>query len=485
MPLHLRKSLPILPINLHPAVTRALTAILLVVGLSGGLNQGAKATQDGQTTPAINFRERPKYVTDPQRMRRTAQIDGVLSDNEYDPFYTVTDGPIKGTVYCNWDDNYLYIAARTDGPATLIFDVDASNDGWLRSADNLEIVIGSVGEGGGITRAVRLLDAANSKESPAWNDKVIDPASLLVAGKVVNGSQFVEIAIPKSTGSLVLRSGVNIGLRVEFLPPIAATAYVPTQPFEPHLLLEGRLVDSRIQSVPGINPRLTISDDKCIASQNLFATLELLNQTDQPIPIKSVTWTGQGSSANAVNTVREVTVPPLPGLKTLRLKYKTVLPPDLTPGSYSLTVLVEMEGGKQIQSSRTFTVVEPIQAQMSAEPEPVAIVGQTKLMAVIDVFSAVPRGTTYDIELTTVPQGWEVDGGRKRKTSVDREDGHKKTRFTLKLPSTTPAGDYPLEATVTWRGRVWKLKHIAQVVRTDAPKLSAPPETKPGTVPPK
>src|SRR5579871_15895 len=112
-----------------------------------GLAQATPPTVAPQM--AIKFRERPRYVTDPQRLKRTPPIDGSMADGEWDPFYTIDDGPIKGTVYCNWDDNNLYLAAKTDGPATVLFDVDMSDDGWLRGADNLELVIGSpVAEGG-------------------------------------------------------------------------------------------------------------------------------------------------------------------------------------------------------------------------------------------------------------------------------------------------------------------------------------------------
>ncbi len=425
-------------------------------------------------SPVVNFRERPRFVTDPQRLRRSVQVDGALGEGEWDPFYTIGEGPIQGTIYCNWDDNFLYLAARTSQPSSVIFDVDMSGDGWLRGADNLELVIGGTTEGAAPTVVARLLDAANSKDTPVWNEKAIDVKSLQVAVKTVNGTQVVEVAIPKNTASLVLRPGVNIGLRGEFLPPMSAAAYVPTPPFDPHLLLDASLVESRVVSMAGVNPRLTLSDDKCIAGQTLFATLELLNQTDQAIPIRSLLWTGQGGSANAINTVREVTVPVLPALKTLRLKYRTPLPPTLPTGSYTLVVTGEMENGKQVQATSTFMVVEPLQAQMASSPQPVAIIGQTKLTVSVDVLSAVPDHLRADVELTSVPAGWLLDGGKKRSLYIDREDGRRAMRYTLKLPSTTPAGDYPLEATVSWRGRVWKTHTVARVIRTDSPKTDTP-----------
>ncbi len=137
---------------------------------------------------SIKFRERPRYVTDPQRLRRTPTIDGVIADGEWDPFYTIDDAPIKGTVYCNWDDRFLYLAARTDSPATVLFDVDAGGDGWLRGSDNIEVVVGPAPPSGGApTVSVRLLDASSTKDTPIWNETGVDPKTLVVAEKT-NGN---------------------------------------------------------------------------------------------------------------------------------------------------------------------------------------------------------------------------------------------------------------------------------------------------------
>ncbi len=168
--------------------------------------------------------------------------------------------------------------------------------------------------------------------------------------------------------SLVLRPGATIGLRAEFMPPSNAAAYVPTQPFEPHLLLDATLVEARVMAAQGLNPKLTLSDYKCIPGQKLFGTLELYNQTDLTVKIKSIQWGGQGNSLNALNTLREVNILPVQGLKRSKLTYKTVLPDNLALGSYILTVQVETEDGKKIESAAAFAVVEPIQVQMSSDP---------------------------------------------------------------------------------------------------------------------
>ena len=134
--------------------------------LAQPVNPLTAAPPAADAVPVINFRERPKYPADSQRLRRAVTLDGVADENEWEPFYSVTDGAIKGTFYCQWDDNFLYLAAKSDAPASLLFDIDAGGDGWLRGADNMEIVLGGLGEGGVPAVLVRLLDAANSKDTP-------------------------------------------------------------------------------------------------------------------------------------------------------------------------------------------------------------------------------------------------------------------------------------------------------------------------------
>ncbi len=423
-----------------------------------------------QAPVAINFRERPKYMADGQRLKKTISIDGVPADGKWDTFYNITAGAIRGAIYCNWDDDYLYLGTRSQGQANVVFDIDVNGDGWLKGADNLEVVVEQSLNSAVPKVTVRLLDATANKDTPVWNDAAYDPKKILVATKMVGSLQYIELAIPKDMGGMALRDGVTMGLRGELFSP-SALPFTPTPPYEPHLLLEATLASTHIVSAPGINPTLTLTDDKCVAGQEIAATLRLLNQTDQPVPIKSVKWEGVGNSVNVLNSVREVAVPSLPPTKARDLKYKTRLPDKLSPGTYTIAVTVDLENGKQVYSTRTFTVVEPLQVRIFGDPDPVAIIGTTRYDAVIDITSAIPRHMKADAEITSMPSGWTIDKKR-RSVEVDGEDKRGLFHFRFKLPSTTAAGNYPIEATVTYKERTWMVRYVAKVVRTDAP---APP----------
>ena len=118
----------------------------------------------------------------------------------------------------------------------------------------------------------------------------------------------------------------------------------------------------------------------------------------------------------------------------------------------------------------------------TTEPQPIAILGPTKLTAKVDVQSAVPDHWRGDIELVTYPPGWEITNGKKHSLLVDREDRHEVSRFDLRLPSNTAAGSYPLEATVTWKGRIWRVRTTVTVIRTDAPAKAPEPAPQTGTL---
>lgn len=423
---------------------------------------------NAQPPVAINFRERPKYALGGPRLKKTVAIDGVPAEGKWDAFYSVATGAVKGTIYCNWDDDYLYLGVRADDKANVVFDIDANADGWLKGADNIEIVVEHLPGSAAPKVSVRLLDAVANKDTPVWNDSAYDPKKILVASKFVNNVQYIELAVPKEMGNMLLRDGATLGLRGEIFP-LSTLPFTPTPPYEPHLLLEATLAASHIVSAPGINPTLSLTDDKCVAGQDLSATLRLLNQTDQPVPIKSVKWEGIGNSVNVLNSVREVAVPGLPPSKARDLKYKTRLPEKLAPGTYTVAVTVDLENGKQIYTTRTFTVIEPLQVRIFGDPDPVAIVGTTKYDAVIDITSAVPNYMKAEAEITVMPSGWTLDGKKRRGVEVVGEDKRRLFRFRFKLPSTTAAGSYPIEATVTYKERTWTVRYIAKVVRTDAP----------------
>lgn len=434
------------------------------------------AQDNNQAGPSINYRVRPHFPFDAQRLKKRPVIDGMLSDNEWDALYTVSDGPATGVIYMNWDDENLYLAARADSPAWVVFDLDLNGDGWLRGADNVEIAVAPLNGSGAPPVTLRLLDAAGTKDSPVWMDRAIDPKTIQVAAKMNGSASVVELAIPRGAAGLKPRSGATIGVRGDFLP--GSATLTPTQPYEPHLLVDASLVESHVTSVAGIAPRLSIDDVKVVSGQNISATLDLSAQTDEITRVKSITWKGDGPAADLLKLVRDPNVAPIAYKKPLRVKYNTVIPDTAPPGFYQLTVTAELDGGRSVVATKSFSVVEPFTVSLRSEPDVVKMAGdQNKCKAVVEVESAIRGYERGDVELD-VPVGWVVEGRKKRGFNVLREDSLIRNVFTLGLPANTAAGDYVVNATVTWKGRSWKAQKTIHVERAvEAAPSAKPPQS--------
>lgn len=444
----------------------------------------AAPAQDAPAAPAVvapaqaavtpNYRERPRFPLDPQRLKRRPTLDGVIGEGEWDPLYTLSTGAVTGPVYMNWDDEFLYVAARMDRPGWMALNVDASGDGWLRGADNLEVVVGPLSEAATPAITVRVLDAKSSRDAPIWNDRVVEPGSIQIVQKAAGAGQVIEMAIPAGVAGIAPRLNAQLGVRVDFLP--AGVTVAATAPYEPHLLVDVTLVESRTVGVPGIAPRLTLEDAKVIPGQTLVANLDLMNQVDEERRLRSVSWQGDGAAADLLKTLREVTLPPIKGLKNLRLRYTSPIPETAVPGFYQLTVRAEMDDGRTVASTTSFQVTEAMQVQIAVEPPTVTVLGPTTFKVFVEVLSAVAGYAKANVELDA-PAGWTVKGRTKKDFVAEREDRVTRPVFFVKAPSSTEAGEYMLHATVTWRGRTWKAHRSITVNRPSAPAASTAPSS--------
>ncbi|MGC8666635.1 MAG: NEW3 domain-containing protein [Chthonomonadales bacterium] len=438
-------------------------------------NAPAAQPQEAPKQFSVNYRERPRYPFDRQRLKRRPVLDGIIAEGEWDPLYTISDGPVTGTVYLNWDDDYLYIAAKTDQPAWAIFDIDANDDGWLRGADNLEITVAPVTAGVMPPITARILDAASGKDQPVWNDRVVDTKAIQIAAKATGSNYVIELAVPKGIAGLMPRANATIGFRADFLP--AGQVPTPTPPYEPHLLVDVDLVDARVTGAPGVSPRLTLEDQRVIPGGTLNATLELIPGSDEPIPIRWVAWSGDGAAADILLSERNPNVPPVNPRKSLKLRYSCRLPDTAVPGFYQLSASAELANGRSVHATASFQVVEPFVLTMSASPEPAFPSDQNKERVTVEIQCAVPGYTRGDVELQ-VPAGWVIEGRHKKGFESQHQDSVIRPQFFVVIPSATQPGDYVLHARVTWHKREWRTSHILHVER--AAPAPAPQTTTPG-----
>jgi len=422
--------------------------------------------QVAQPSVVIAYRERPRLPFDPQRLKLRPTLDGEIGPTEWSPLYTVSEGPVRGTVYLNWDDEFVYIGAATDQPAWLAVDLDAACDGWLRGADNLEIAVAPVGSQGGVPLTTRVLDAAANRDAPVWNEAAADPRAVKLVVKQGGPGQVVEMAVPRGMAGLAPRAGSLLGFRADFLP--AATAPAATAPYEPHLLLDVTLVESKTVAVTGIVPRLTIEDTAMVPGQTMHAALDLSNQIDQVRGIRSVTWSGVGPAESYLKTLREVALPEIKGQKTLRLRYSTPLPETAVPGFYQFTVTAVMDDGSTVSSTASFSIEEAFTIQVEANPEAVALIGPTEVKLQVTVGSAAPGFKRAEVVLEP-PASWELKGKARRTVNLHRENSSGKVFYVVTIPSAAQTGEYRIAATMTCRGAAKAAHRAIKVTRVEKP----------------
>ncbi len=451
-----------------PGSIACLAALLSAARLTGAQTPPA----DGPVVvappaPTINYRVRPSYPFEPQRLRLRPTLDGVIGETEWTPLYTIGDGPATGVVYLNWDAECLYIGIKAAKPCWAVVDLDTNGDGWLRGNDNVELTLAPRGATGVPALSARVLDAASDKDAPVWNAKAVDVSLIGIVVGDAAGGQVTEISIPRGMVGLEPRSGAAIGFRTDLLPAAAAPA--ATAPYEPHLLLELSLVASKAAAATGIVPRLTLEDDTVIAGATLRATMQVMNQIDQARTVRSVTWQGQGAATDVVKSVREVAAPPVPGLGDVKLRYQTVIPDTAVPGSYRLNSAVQLDNATDVSATASFEVVEAYKLSAVMDPPSVTILGPVQVRCNVEVVCNVSRYSSADLEISA-PAAFELKGKTRRRVSSHSDGSVSRVSFILTVPSATQAGDYPVNVTLTWKGKTWKTQATLKVTRADGPK---------------
>jgi hypothetical protein len=198
-----------------------------------------------------------------------------------------------------------------------------------------------------------------------------------------------------------------------------------------------------------------LADNRVIPGQTLHATLELAAKTDEQTAIKSITWKGEGGAADVLRMVRDPSAGTLTIKKPLKLKYSSAIPDSAAPGFYQITATAELEGGKAAIATTSFSVVEPFVLALSTTPAPATAAASKRLRISIDIASAAPGYVRGGIELE-VPAGWTVEGRAKKSFEAVREDSVTREQFFVSIPPGTPAGDYLIHCTVSWKGKTWK-----------------------------
>ena len=195
------------------------------------------------------------YSYDYERKKKTPAIDGKLADGEWSEFqkspnpmfpmnrdlpYGAAYPPlqikdVQMTTYLNWDDNFMYVAAKAPYKFALGVELDCNGDGYFKGHDNIHTTVQIPRDESTVnpddpfpTPGVMVwnnLETVQQTGGPNWTNDYFDKRENIkwAWAKADDGSYVIELAIPKCERvSFVPKEGQLCGIRVVpqgYLPP--------------------------------------------------------------------------------------------------------------------------------------------------------------------------------------------------------------------------------------------------------------------------
>jgi hypothetical protein len=462
------------------------------------------------------------------RIKRTVPLDisSGLEEN-WDTLYTVSDGDGSRTVYCNWDDSYLYLAVESPGVRTVRFDIDAKNDGWLKGADNIALVVTpNPGDAAKPTVTLQRFDTVQNRDQPVWAASPLPAAEVRVqSGRTGRGTHIVTVAIPRTEVlGFPLQNGSVFGFRVdagETLPDVQSeTTNLVVRP-----MLRLNLADSVEARTPkGLRVGLKMSAKEHVLGEQMKATIEVKNEGSAPVRVNKLSLRGSQSSFSLVDSANFTGEDIAPG-KTLRREIKTGVSPAAPFATLVFTGNVDSDEGASVAALASFEHMEPYAVRLEADkkpagggadaPNPEAVQvyknQQEKLKAAQNAEAkareeqikqakaqkkpvpplapsaplpsvAPPSNTGFARTVRLIvrsrakardkakvtlnlPDKWRVISSEPGELRLDYKGDVKALFYKVYIPVATPLGSYPVEAVVDIGGRTYRAKNFISVVQ--------------------
>jgi hypothetical protein len=415
------------------------------------------AAPEPVATPGLSFER--------QRIKRTVPLDPRLGlDGRWDLLYTRGEGRDRRSIYLDWDDENLYLAAESPGLSPVRFDIDARGDGWFRGADNLRItIIPPVGGRAGSLSTQRW-DAVQNRNRPVWAASPIAASEIKVAvGQTPSGAQAILLAVPRTEAAgLERRPGADFGLFVEWGAPddTDAAAYTP-RPMLPLTLvdtLEARESETGLWVKTEVLPRRIVPGD-----DGVKMTVTIKNEGRRPARLSRLFVRGSQAAQAVLDAATFTGQVLMPGDTITRSFFSTV---SGAAGLGTLVVAggVEKEDGSALAALAAFDRQDPYTASLQIDQTPVtAGSGQTRT-ALVSVRGRGDNKARGRVTLT-LPEGWTLeDGKRERDVTLSFAGENTGVYYKIAVPASARPGVYPIRAEVRIGGRVYAAGGTVAVV---------------------
>ncbi len=289
----------------------------------------------------------PQVVDNPLRLALTPVMDGVVSDQEWEPFVESADGQ----TFFQWEPGRMYWGAKAKLGKDVVVSIDANGDGWLVGDDNIEIRCRLVGSE--VRTTIRQMDATD-RNGPKWVDPIVLPESLRIAGTAGSDYWNLEVSFQPIQFTASPDENRRIGVRMDLLDVSTDTGpgYMPRS----LSFLNLRFDDSRglfsgLTWRPQVKTRSISRFDKLRFRFN-FETFE-----DCP-PLQTVDMSGEGYARNAIKSVA-IPFPALDKKGNAFVDFESEIGANTAPGYRVLRAAVVAADGR-IALIRTSFRVAPL-----------------------------------------------------------------------------------------------------------------------------
>ena len=265
------------------------------------------------TEPATIDLRQPPAVVETKRLRLTPNLDGQISEEEWDEFGV--SGGVK--TYLQWEPGMVHVAAAMASGKDLLLSLDLAGDGWLVGNDNLEVRIG-VRDGKSFVK-LRILDAT-AVVGPTYREiSNAEAASRVMVG--ADGT--IEATIGDPGLGLLPKESAKLAARLDAIP----TELADPASNEPRTLAPLLFGDVRDAGLPAsLKVKVDFNDIATIPGET--ATIRY-SFTGEPMP-RRIALRSEGAAREATSTIEM----PFPSAdkKGVSVEYKTTIAPSASEG---------------------------------------------------------------------------------------------------------------------------------------------------------
>ncbi len=406
-------------------------------------------------------------IYEKMRIKRTVAIDPAAGlQNNWDVLYNIQDSSGSAgdrTVYCCWDDDYLYLAAEMPTTQAVRFDIDGRDDGWLRGADNLALLINPPDENkspnipGNVD--IQRFDTVQNRDQPVWAASPIPLSALRIkVGRTPQGTYAVCVALPRTEMiGLDRKPGGGFGLRVETAATLPSLeSEINNIAVRPMLRLG--LADTVDAAGGGLTVHVGLTAREITPQDTVKATLEIKNTTQATIRVGKMFLRGAVGSAALVDS-GTFTGADIPAGKSIKRELRTTISPTAPFGGIVLTGGVETAEVGTLAALATFSKVEPYDVKFDLDQTPIppgTVAGDLETRDARVTIRARAGGRENAKVTLALPTGWKIDKeDLVRNIRLSYSGDIRGTLYRIIVPEKVEPGRYPIKLTVEAGGRTY------------------------------